>query len=202
MALVEHAARLLAEEGGGALTLRRLAREVETSTMAVYTHFGGMDELRREVRQEAFNRLAAHLGSVRPSRDPVFDLGLLGWAYCANAFENPALYRVMFMEPLHGLGPADGRGTFDVLVGFIEAAARAGRFRPDNATGQAQQVWSMTHGVVALRLVDLLSIGDALETLFDGSLNLFIGFGDSAAAARRSMNRARKAIISGMTVDG
>jgi AcrR family transcriptional regulator len=58
-ALIEHAARITAEEGREALTLRRLAAGVGTSTMAVYTHFGGMDDLRRAVRREGFARLAS-----------------------------------------------------------------------------------------------------------------------------------------------
>ena len=39
--LIETAARLIAEHGTDALTLRRLASEVGASTMAIYTHFGG-----------------------------------------------------------------------------------------------------------------------------------------------------------------
>ena len=31
------------------MSARRLARELGTSTMVVYTHFGGMDELSRQV---------------------------------------------------------------------------------------------------------------------------------------------------------
>jgi len=31
------------------VSARRLARELGTSTMVVYTHFGGMDELSRQV---------------------------------------------------------------------------------------------------------------------------------------------------------
>jgi AcrR family transcriptional regulator len=197
MALVEHAARLLAEEGDGALTLRRVAREVGTSTMAVYTHFGGMDELRREVRQEGFNRLAEHLGKVGETRDPVFDLGMQGWAYCRNAFDNPSLYRVMFMEPLHGLQPIDGWHTFEVLVRGVDAADRAGRFDDGDPIARAQQVWALTHGIVALHLVDLVTVENALDTLWHGAVNLFIGFGDAPAVCRRSMTRARNAITSG-----
>src|SRR4051812_34653733 len=47
MALIDAAARLIATEGLGGLTLRRVTEEVGTSTMAVYTHFGGMPELRQ-----------------------------------------------------------------------------------------------------------------------------------------------------------
>src|SRR5437588_9466561 len=100
LALVESAARLIAEEGNAGLTLRRLADEVGTSTMAIYTHFGGMPELREEVRGEGFARLRAHLEAVEDTGDAVADLAVLGAAYYANGTTNPNLYRVMFMEPL------------------------------------------------------------------------------------------------------
>ena len=63
-ALIEAAARLIATEGASGLTLRRVADAVGTSTMAIYTHFGGMPELRRAVRREGFARLAAR--AARP----------------------------------------------------------------------------------------------------------------------------------------
>ena len=48
---INTAARLLATEGG--ISARRLARELGTS-MVVYTHFGGMDELTRHVMRRVF----------------------------------------------------------------------------------------------------------------------------------------------------
>ena len=87
--LLDEAARLLAERGSAALTARRLADGVGSSTMAIYTHFGDMDGLRRAVRLEGFRRLAAHLDSVQQTHDPVADQAALGWAYCVNALANP-----------------------------------------------------------------------------------------------------------------
>ena len=98
-ALIEAAARLLAREGPSALTARRLAAQVSTSTMALYTHFGSMDGLRRAVRTECFARLTDYFDSVPVTRDPVADLAALGWAYCFNAVANPQLYRAVFLEP-------------------------------------------------------------------------------------------------------
>src|SRR5438067_6396958 len=195
LALVESAARLIAEEGARGLTLRRLAKEVGTSTMAVYTHFGGMDQLRQEVRREGFSRLAEHLDAVVASRDPVFDLGLLGWAYCRNALTNPNLYRVMFMEVTETGGPVIGYDTFETLVKAVDRAAQAGRFSPGDAIERARQVWALSHGTLALQLANLLTIEDALETLSQGAMNLFIGFGDQPRATRRSMKRMRRSLL-------
>src|SRR5947207_6204891 len=97
-ALIEAAARLIATEGADGLTLRRVAQEVGTSTMAIYTHFGGMPELRRAVRQEGFARLTARAEQLGESEDPVADLAGLGLAYYQLAMSNTHLYRVMYME--------------------------------------------------------------------------------------------------------
>ncbi|TML42861.1 MAG: TetR/AcrR family transcriptional regulator [Actinobacteria bacterium] len=193
-ALVESAARLIAEEGAAGLTLRRLAREVGTSTMVVYTHFGGMEELRQEVRREGFGRLAEHLNGVVPSRDPVFDLGLLGWAYCRNALTNPNLYRVMFMEVTAPGGPVIGYDTFETLVKAVDRAAQAGRFTPGNEVERARQVWALSHGTLALHLANLLTVDEVLETLWQGAVHLFIGFGDEPRTTRRSMERMRRSL--------
>src|SRR5438046_8454340 len=90
-ALIEAAARLIATEGTAGLTLRRVAEAVGTSTMAIYTHFGGMPELRRAVRQEGFARLAARAAQAGDSDDPVADLAGLGLAYYEHAMSNPHL---------------------------------------------------------------------------------------------------------------
>ncbi|HEY0806715.1 MAG TPA: helix-turn-helix domain-containing protein, partial [Pseudonocardiaceae bacterium] len=73
-ALVDAAARLLAEEGPAALSTRRLAAAVGTSTMAVYTHFGGMDDLVRAMVREGFARLHERMARVRATDDPVADV--------------------------------------------------------------------------------------------------------------------------------
>src|SRR6266508_3993301 len=79
-ALIEAAARLIATEGAAGLKLRRVAEEVGTSTMAIYTYFGGMAELRRAVRQEGFARLATRAEQLGESDDSVADLAGLGLA--------------------------------------------------------------------------------------------------------------------------
>jgi AcrR family transcriptional regulator len=194
--LIETAARLIATEGPSALTLRRLADDVGTSTMAIYTHFGGMTELRREVRREGFARLAEYLSAVPVTRDPVTDLSLLGWAYFTNAVTNPNLYRAMFMDhPVDDEDRGSGVDTFMLLLHGIERCIDAGRFTTTtDAVELATQIWALSHGLVALHLAEFLSLEQAGESLASAAGNLFVGYGDDAGAATRSIERARKKI--------
>src|SRR5688500_10824491 len=94
--LIEVAADLLSEEGPSALSARRLARDAGTSTMAVYTHFGGMPALVRAVVAEGFARLYDRVAEVAPSDDPLVDLTAAAAAYRAHALAEPHLFFVMF----------------------------------------------------------------------------------------------------------
>jgi AcrR family transcriptional regulator len=190
-ALVEAAARLIANEGPAGLTLRRVSDEVGTSTMAIYTHFGGMPELRRAVRMEWFARLSARLAGMHESEDPVADLALLGVAYAENASRNPHLYRATFMEA--SLDEADAHAhleTFDVLRRAIERCIKAGRFASADPDQLAFQFWAIGHGAVTRQLAGLLSPEEALSAGAGGVLSLLIGWGDHPDAARRSLVEA------------
>ena len=189
-ALIEGAARLMAEHGPDALTTRRLASEVGTSTMAVYTYFEGMEELRKELAREGFRRLAAYLDEVPDTDDPVYDLSALGAAYFVNALKNYDLYRHMFLE-----GSEDddvGEGTFERLVRGVQRAMEAGRFEAADPLDHATQLWAMSHGVVTLHKAGCLTLEEAIQTMAGMALNLFCGFGDDKDAAVASMGKAQE----------
>ena len=156
--LLEAAARLLGEEGPAALTTRRLAREVGTSTMAVYTHFGGMPDLVRAIVAEGFARLERRVATVPVTDDPMVDLRELAAAYLANARENPHLYAVMFgSASLGGYRLSEderavGLVAFGQLVAGIVRAMDAGRLRAGDPAAVAGQVWTALHGFVMIEL--------------------------------------------------
>jgi AcrR family transcriptional regulator len=159
--LLEAAALLLDEEGPNALTARRLASTAGTSTMAVYTHFGGMPALVREIVVEGFRRLAEHVTDHPRTDDAVDDLAEMAFAYRANALENPHLYSVMFgATSLGGYTPAPeeravGLYTFAVLADAVERAMEMGALRRDDPQLVAQQLWTAMHGHVMLELAGL-----------------------------------------------
>lgn len=147
-ALVAAAAEIVAAEGPRALTTRRLATEVGTSTMAVYTYFGSMDEVRRAVRQDGFARLGADLDAVVRTVDPVADLAAAAAAYFANGLARPELYRAMFVDrPPEGGGLDPGAAIFSRLADGVGRCVDAGRFSavgsaptPAPSTGWAAEI--------------------------------------------------------------
>ena len=159
--LIEEAARILGEEGPSALSARRLAAGTGTSTMAVYTHFGGMGALVDEVATEGFRRLIAHVDEVGVTDDKLDDLRRMAGAYRDNALENRHLYGVMFgaisLGGFGGEGPDQevSHAAFGQLVDGVARAMQAGVLREDDPAAVAAQFWSALHGYVMLELAGM-----------------------------------------------
>ena len=159
--LVEEAARILDEQGPAALSARRLAAGAGTSTMAVYTHFGGMGPVVDAVATEGFRRLIAAVDEVERGDDPLQDLLAMAVAYRSNALANPHLYAVMFgAVSVRGLGgrgadPEVAEAAFAQLASAVERAMDSGGLRADDPRAVAAQFWSALHGYMMLELAGM-----------------------------------------------
>jgi AcrR family transcriptional regulator len=195
--------RLLAGAGPEAMQARRLAAEAGVSTMAVYTHFGGMRELIKELAREGFVRFDRRLEQAPRSDDPVADLFMLALAYRGHALDNPQLYRLMFgVTPpgaLRHRGAAltvpeisgdlpEGRAAYGKLVAAVERVIAAGRIRGDDPGPVAAQIWSAVHGYVLLEIAGFFDRG-VEQVLRPLGVTLLVGLGDTVEAAERSVAR-------------
>ena len=147
--LVAAALAVLERDGPAAIQARTLANEIGASTMAVYTHFGGMPKLIEAVMREGLARFAAHTRRVPHTADPMADLIAGGLAYGEFALRHPQLYRLLF--GLTDLGRvhkpsadaatpwdlAEGVDALSVLVSAVERVIEAGRIRPQEPTPAA-----------------------------------------------------------------
>lgn len=193
--LLEGAARLLAEEGPAALTLRRVATEADTSTMSVYTHFGSMPDLADAVVAEGFARLAALLAEVPRTADAITDLAGLSRAYLINARQNPHLYAVMFGTASLGryrpTTPDDrtrGRYTFDEIVETAGRAVVQGRLSPAEPLMIASQLWTAMHGYVMVDVGGYFGADGVPRLLIPMLVNLLVGLGADREAALASIH--------------
>lgn len=180
--MLEAAGRLLATDGPGALSARRVAAAVGTSTMAVYSGFGGMPGLMATLATEGFRRLGEAMGAVGATADPWAGLGAMAWAYRDVATSDPNRYELMFGRSglevvLSGDQQAVAMDSFDKLV------AGVARCRPDLGGGVTEasvSMWAGVHGAVTLELFAYRHMGidgrrafaAALEVLAAGLAHL------------------------------
>lgn len=199
VALTEAAARLLNEEGPAALSTRRLAAEVGTSTTAVYTHFGSKPEMVRAMVAEGFDRLARRTKRVAKTDDTVRDLVNLGWAYRRYALSDPHLYRIMFGRAVPEFQPTpsdrqQGLPAIEILVDGVQRAIDDGRLTVTDPWPAAITLWTAMHGIVSLELDGYLTMDppfEAVPTMRRTMHDLIIGMGDEPARTSASVAATR-----------
>ena len=192
-ALIAATAKRLAEGGPDHVSVRRVAADIGTSTMAVYTHFGSKAELLRAVTVEGFRHLAARLAEATPTDDPVADIHSALAAYRRAALDDPHLFQVMFgarvEDVLTGAGEREeALATFINLVDLVQRTIDAGRFSPTAADMLALELWSGVHGLCCIELgAGLERPEQALQALASMVRRMAIGAGDDPALAAASI---------------
>ncbi|MCG7597107.1 WHG domain-containing protein [Mycobacterium sp. PSTR-4-N] len=203
-AVIDAGVRLLERDGVAALRARAVAAEAGTSTMAVYTHFGGMTGLLDAIAREVFDRFTAALTEMPPTEDPVADFLAMGLAYHRFAMANPQRYQLMFgtsapasiaahRVDLTSTGSGTDRREWAASFGALRQAVHrmmaAGRIRPDDELAAAARLWSVVHGVVMLETAGFFGHDGHGLSLILGPLiiDALVGMGDDREAAQRSL---------------
>src|SRR5215469_2959451 len=138
---------MLAADGVGGFTTRKVAEQAQTSPPAVYELFGDKAGLVREVFFEGFRLLGDRFGLLRQSDDPRADLLLAVQVFRIFARDNPVLAQVMFSRPFADFdpGPAEleaGAATREFIVHRVRRCVDAGIIEGDQV--------DIAHGLLAL----------------------------------------------------
>lgn len=153
--LLDVAANLFAKEGIGALTVRRLAKDLGTSTMALYSHFSGKHELIAAVADEFVIRFERAMREVPVTDDPLFDFIQLTNTYRAISLANSDLYRVAMISGRLSIDADTPRGIREMYRYCADAAGRclaAGLISAADQNDALMVFWTGVHGQVALEM--------------------------------------------------
>ena len=180
--IVQVAVAMLAADGVGGFTTRKVAEQAQTSPPAVYELFGDKAGLIREVFFEGFRLLGGCFGRLRESDDPRADLLRAVQVFRAFASDNPVLTQVMFSRPFADFdpGPAEveaGAATREFIVYRVRRCIHAGIIDGDPA--------DIAHGLLAL--AQGLAMQEAAGWL-----------GSSRASVNRRWNLAVHALLAGL----
>lgn len=204
--LIEAGIRILERDGLAALSARKLAAETGSSTMAVYTHFGGMAGLVDAIASEAFARFTQALIEIPATEDPVTDFLVMGARYRDFALANPQRYQMMFGTSTQSLnrdrtdltvtGSTTGRAefalSFEALLTAVRRMIEAGRVRDDGVAVMAGRLWSIIHGAVLLELAGFFGHEGHGLTQILGPLTVdaLVGMGDDRNKTEQSLASA------------
>jgi AcrR family transcriptional regulator len=129
--ILRAAVAMLAADGIGGFTTRKVAERAQTSPPAVYELFGDKAGLVREVFFEGFRLLGDRFGRLRESDDPRADLLRTIQALRTFVRDNPVLAQVMFSRPFADFDPGRaeleaGAATREFIVHRVQRCIDAG----------------------------------------------------------------------------
>jgi AcrR family transcriptional regulator len=178
-AILSAARDLARREGWDAVTMRRLADEIEYSANFAYRYFTGRDDILLALVRDGFAQLREAMATagqqlIPTDGGPASSAGAAavrraGHAYLDFALTEPDLYQLMYSLGGMRVQAADtwneGQAVGDVLAGLLAAAG-------DRQPGQhVLQLWATAHGLIALRVVGRVDVDPAaLHALLDDAL--------------------------------
>jgi len=144
------AARVIAErEGWNAVTIRRLANEIEYSQPVLYSHFENRDAIVAAVAVEGFQEITVALREAASgSTGRRNALKNVTMAYLAFALSRPALYEAMFILPTD-LRFAEAGTRPELRAAFESLAAVVTPFCVDVEI-VTETFWAALHGLAEL----------------------------------------------------
>lgn len=194
--LLEVAAHIFATEGAGALTVRRLAQDLGASTMSLYTHFAGKDQLIEATADEFVVRFADALRSVPLTSDPLFDFVCMSHRYRSVSLEHRDLYRVALVSGRLSIAkdtPRGMKGMFDYCVGAVARCRDAGMLQVQDARQGLTVFWTAVHGQVTLEMEQVFPSPRSGLLAWEKCLAaLLVGQGARRAQVDAAMARARR----------
>ena len=159
------AARAIAErEGWDAVTIRRLADEIEYSQPVLYSHFENKDAIVTAVAVEGFQEITAALrDAARGSAGQQNALENVAVAYLDFAARRPALYEAMFVLPTD-LRFAEAEARPELRAAFDALAAVVTPFCVD-VDAVTETFWAVLHGLAELERSGRIRPGARVERI-------------------------------------
>ncbi len=156
-ALIKAGVEILAKEGVGALSLRKVARQAGVSHAAPYAHFTDKQALIAAISTEGFKVLLSQLEAAisRCAGEPQRQLVEAAWAYVQFALNDTDTFKIMFSGVLEKEQEYPGyvqisKSVFKLVVEIVSDCQQAGILRPAPADIMAMVVWSQIHGFLSL----------------------------------------------------
>jgi AcrR family transcriptional regulator len=156
--IVAAARGLLDQQGSEGITMRRVAKAVGITPMAVYRHFADREDLVNGLADDGFEELATLLATKVDGAGVQAQLLTLAEVYLDHALANPRLFELMFLRPRAGARryPTDFKDrrspTANLIAQVVQQGMREGKFQKDDAWQIVLETGALSHGLIMLYL--------------------------------------------------
>jgi AcrR family transcriptional regulator len=150
------ALRILEAEGPQAVSMRRVAKEVGITAMAIYHHFPSHEALMSAVVDSEFERLVDYFTPPTAKRGFSSTMIRIMDGYIDYALAHPRIFDYVFASPRPGARrfPEDFRArrspTLNSVADCVSSGMKLGKLKQDDAWEIAMELWAHAHGYLAL----------------------------------------------------
>lgn len=150
------ALRLLEKEGPEAVTMRRVARSIGITPMAIYHHFATREALLRAVVDSEFGEFLDLVGRMPTAGTAEEQIEHALDAYVEYALSRPQIFDYVFSKPREDARryPEDFRArhspTLNSLGDIVAKLMEEGALKKDDIWEVTLEIWAHAHGYVAL----------------------------------------------------
>ncbi|GAA3452700.1 TetR/AcrR family transcriptional regulator [Dactylosporangium matsuzakiense] len=171
-ALLAAAGEIVHAEGAAAVSVRRVADAVGTTTRAVYSLFGDKDGLLRALSLDVAETMRRHHAAVPQLADPLAELPLLIAGFRAAALEKHRLYDLFMAQVRPDADPDDPvfrlvYASFDRVLSTIRRALALGLFPGRDEFAVGRHLLALVHGLASLELRGVLGGADTAGPVWD-----------------------------------
>lgn len=166
--IIAVAIELYLKGGLKAITMRRVAREIKRTPMALYRHFRNKEELLAMIIDEGFRVFGSYQYRALEGKTAAERLLLSGEAFVDFTLKEPHFFKVIFMAPdivANAQVPDEiasrARATYQFLVDRVGEGMREGFLRSTDAEKVAKTIWGLSHGLGALYLGQMLETDES-----------------------------------------
>ena len=163
-ALIQAGMEILAEEGLGSLSLRKVAKQAGVSHAAPYAHFKDKQALIAAISTEGFKQLYIQIKAILETHqnEPDSLLNETAWAYFQFALNETDCFQLMFSSALEKEKDypdfvTASKESFLQLVSIVEICQKGGVLKQGDAELVAVSTWSTVHGFTSLYLEGQIS---------------------------------------------
>jgi len=154
--IYQRALAILEAEGPQAVSMRRIAKEVGVTPMAIYHHFPSREALLDKVVDTEFERLAEFFRKPVNGSSAAARIAHIMDGYMDYALAHPRIFDYVFASPRPGARrfPEDFRArrspTLNVTADALASWMRTGEVKRDDVWEVAMGLWAGVHGYLAL----------------------------------------------------
>ena len=156
--ILDAAYKIVKEEGWQALSMRKIADEIQYTAPIIYEYFSNKDAILAELNRKGFLYLAKEMEEARDKhQNPADQLEAMWMAYWNFAFKKKELYQLMFgvsMNCCTGQKAPESEAPAN-LVRDVIRQLRADKNLPEtDVCINYYTFWSIIHGLISINLVN------------------------------------------------